>query len=180
MPATRVVLLIILLAGCAACNSAARREQQMKALASDANMLVKQDTDVTKQWVDEFVKTFTVENRNKFPANRDFMRTHAEKIIKLLDESSRLNNTAADKYEQATKFAASDQERQGLLSFASAFRKTVEANELIKAQMQMVSDETLVDGKIFSDRMTHSWELVRQKQDESQQQLHEGRRLMRW
>jgi hypothetical protein len=56
----------------------------------------------------------------------------------------------------------------------------VEANELIKAQMQTVSDETLVDGKIFNDRMTHSWELVRQKQDESQQQIHEGRRLLRW
>ena len=180
MPATRVVLLIVLLAGFSACNSAARREQQMKALASDANMLVKQDTVVTKQWVDEFVKTFTVENRNKFPANRDFLRPHAEKIIKLLDQSSGLNNSAAEKYEQAAKFAGSEQERQGLLSFASAFRKTVEGNELIKAQMQMVSDETLVDAKIFSERMTHSWELVRQKQDESQQQIHGGRRLMRW
>lgn len=180
MPATRVVLLIVLLVGFAACNSAARREQQMKALASDANLLIKQDTGVTHQWVDEFVKTFTVESRNKFPANRDSLRPHAEQIIKLLDESSRLNNTAADKYEQATKFAGSDQERQGLLSFASAFRKTVEANELIKAQMQMVSDETLVDAKIFSDRMTHSWEFVRQKQDESQQQFHEARRLLGW
>lgn len=180
MPGMKVVLLIVLFAGLSACNSAARREQQMKALASDANLLVKQDTDVTKQWVDEFVKTFTLENRNKFPANRDFLRPHAEKIIKLLDESSRLNNTAADKYEQAVKFAGTEQEQKGLLSFASAFRKTVEANELIKAQMQMVADETLVDGKIFSDRMTHSWELVRQKQDESQQQIQQGRRLLGW
>ena len=180
MPATRVIPLIVLLVCFAACNRAARREQQMKALASDANMLIKQDTEVTKQWVDEFVKTFTAENRNKFPANRDFLRTHAEKIIKLLDESCRLNNSAADKYEHAAKLVGTDEERKGLLSFASAFRKTVEANELIKAQMQMVSDETLVDGKIFNDRMTHSWELVRQKQDESQQQIHEGRRLLRW
>lgn len=180
MPPTKVVLLVVLLVGFVGCNSAARREQQMKALVSDANMLVKQDTDVTKQWANEFVKTFTMENRSKFPANRDFLRPHAETIIKLLDESSRLNNTAADKYEQAVKFTGAEQERKGLLSFASAFRKTAEANELIKAQMQMVSDETLVDGKIFNERMTHSWELVRQKQDESQQQIHEGRRLMRW
>src|SRR6185369_15384591 len=108
MPATRIVLPIVLLLGFAACNSAARREQQMKALLSDANMLIKQDTEVTKQWANEFVKTFTMENRSKFPANRDFLRTYAEKIIKLLDESSRFNNTAADKYEQATKFTRTE------------------------------------------------------------------------
>ena len=180
MPAIRVVLLIFLLVGFSACNSAARREQQMKALLSDANMLVKQDTGVTKQWADEFVKTFTVENRSKFPANRDFLRPHAESIIKLLDESSRLNNTAADKYEQATKLSGNEQERKALRSFVSAFRKTVEANELIKAQMQTVFDETLIDGNVFNHRLTHSWELVRQKQDESQQQFDEGRRLLRW
>ena len=180
MPATRVVRLIVLLIGFSACNSAARREQQMKALLSDANMLVKQDTGVTKQWADEFVKTFTIENRSKFPANRDFLSTHAQQIIKLLDQSSGLNNSAADKYEQAAKLSGNEQERKGLLSFVSAFRKTVEANELIKAQMQTVSDATLVDGKIFNDRLTHSWELVRQKQAESQQQFDEGRRLLRW
>ena len=180
MPATKVVLSIVLLLGFAACNSAARREQQMKALLSDANMLVKQDTGVTKQWADEFIKTFTPENRSKFPANRDFLRPHAEKIITLLDESSRLNNTAADKYEQAVKLSGNEQQRQALRSFVSAFRKTAEANELIKAQMQTVSDETLVDGKIFNDKMTRSWELVRQKQAESQQQFDEGKRLLRF
>lgn len=90
----------------------------MKELLSDANMLVKQDTGVTKQWADEFVKTFTMENRSKFPANRDFLRPHAEKIMTLLDESSRLNNTAADKYEQAVKLSGNEEQRQGRMSFA--------------------------------------------------------------
>jgi hypothetical protein len=111
MKPTRVALLIFLLVGFVGCNRAARREQQMKALLGDANMLVKQDTDVTKQWSNEFVTTFTMENRNKFPANRDFLRSHAETIIKLLDESSRLNNTAAVKEVQAAKLSGIEQER---------------------------------------------------------------------
>ena len=180
MPATRVILLMFLLVGVSACNNAARREQQIKALASDANMLIKQDTDITRQWVDEFVKAFSQENRRKFPANREFLRSHAEQIIKLVDESSRLNNGAADKYEQAASLAVNEQQRKGLRSFASAFRKTVEAHELIKSQMQLVSDETLVDEKIFNDRLKHGWELAGQKQAESQQQIDEGRRLLGW
>ena len=180
MPATRVILLMFLLVGVSACNNAARREQQIKALASDANMLIKQDTGITQQWVDEFVSAFTQENRRKFPANRDFLRTHAEQIIKLLDESSRLNSSATDKYEQAAQLAVNEQQRKALRAFASAFQKTVEANELIKSQMQSVSDEALVDEKIFNDRLKHGWELAGQKQAESQQQIEEGRRLLGW
>lgn len=180
VPATRVILLMFLLVGVSACNNAARREQQIKALASDANMLIKQDTDITHQWVNEFVKAFTQENRSKFPANRAFLRTHAEQIIKLVDESSRLNNSAADKYEQAASLSSNEQQRKGLRLFVSAFRKTVEANEMIKSQMQSVSDETLVDAKVFNDRLKRSWELIGQKQAEGQQQIEEGRRLLGW
>ncbi len=180
MPTTKIIVLLFLLVGLCGCNTAARRERQSKALLSEANTLVTQDTEVTKQWVNEFVTAFTQENRQKFPANRGFLRTHAEQISKRLDESCRLNNTAADKYEQAAKLANSDQQSKGLLSFASAFRKTVEANELIKSQMQLVSDETLVDPKIFNDKIKSSWELVNQKQRESQEQIAEGRRLLGW
>ena len=180
VPAKRVIVLMFLLVGVSACNDAARREQQIKALASDANMLIKQDTEITRQWVNEFVKAFTEENRRKFPANREFLHTHAEQIIKLVDESSRLNNSAADKYEQAAQLAANEQQRNGLRAFASAFRKTVEAHQLIKSQMQSVSDETLVDEKIFNDRLKHAWELAGQKQAESQQQIEEGRRMLGW
>src|SRR5215211_4046971 len=144
MPAARVTLLIFLLVTFSGCNDVAR-ERQAKALVSEAYQLMKRDTDVTQQWTDEFVKAFTPENRAQFPANRDFLRTHAAQIVKLLDESSGLNNSAAEKYEQAAGLSGNDQQHRGMSSFASGFRKSVEANELLKFQMQMVSDETVVD-----------------------------------
>ena len=178
MKATKVIVLLLLIMGLSACNDAARREQQAKALMNDANLLMKRDTDVTGQWVDVFVKTFTQENRRKFPANRDFLRPQANQIIKFLDESSRLNNTAAEKYEQAAALSNNPQQRSGMTSIASSFRKSVEANELIKSQMQMVSDESIVDEKIFNERFLHSWELVRQKQDERSRIMEQGKRLL--
>ena len=178
MTHTRVIVLMFLLVALSACNDAVRRERQSKALMNEANLLVKRDSEVTRQWVDEFVKTFTQENRRKFPANRDFLRTHATQIIKFLDESTRLNNTAAEKYEQAAALINNARQRSGMTKIASSFRKTVEANELIKSQMQMVSDETIVDEKIFNERLLHSWDLVRQKQDESSRSIEEGKRLL--
>jgi len=178
MKATGVIVLVFLLVGFSACNDAARRERQSEALMNEANLLVKQDTDVTGKWVDVFVKTFTQENRRKFPANRDFLRPNANQIIEFLDESTRLNNTAAEKYEHAAALSNNPQQRSGMTSIASSFRKTVEANGLIKAQMQMVSDESIVDEKIFNERLLHSWELVRQKADERQKIMEEGKRSL--
>jgi hypothetical protein len=176
--ATRVIVLMFLFVSLSACNDAARRERQSKELMNEANLLMKRDTDVTGQWVNVFAKTFTQENRRKFPANRDFFRAPAAEIIKLLDESSRLNNSAAEKYEQAAALINNAQQRSGMTSIASSFRKTVEANELIKSQMQMVSDETIVDEKTFNERMLHSWDLIRQKQDERSRMMEEGKRLL--
>ena len=114
---------------------------------NDALKLMERDTNVTEQWFNEFVRAFTKENRAKFPANRDFLRTHAAQIIKLLDESSSLNQGAADKYEQAAFLSAYDQQQRGLASFASGCRKKVELNEILKSLMQTVSDETVADEK---------------------------------
>ena len=179
MPLLRVTLLIVLLVTFASCNHLGRARQS-KALLNEAVELMQKNTDVTDQWTKEFVTAFTPTNRAQFPANREFLRTHAARIITLVDESSRLNNHAAVKYEQAARLSDYDQQKRGMNSFASGFRKTVEANELIKSQMQMVSDQRVADAKTFNEQFTHSWQLIQQKQSESQHQFAEGKRLLGW
>lgn len=175
MPVARVTLLIFLSILFCGCKDVTERQ---KALMSDANTLIIRDTEITKQWVNEFAKVFTVENRAKFPSNREFFRTHAAQIITLVDESSSLNNSAADKYEQAAALSSNEQERRGMQSFASSFRKSVEANGIVKSQMQMVSDETVIDAKTFEEKIVHSWRLIEQKQRESSRDMQEGKRLL--
>jgi|RhiMethySRZTD1v2_1073278.scaffolds.fasta_scaffold03686_14 hypothetical protein len=177
MSPARAMLLILLLVTFSGCNHLSRARQS-KALLSEAADLMKQDNDVTQQWTYEFVTTFTPENRAQFPANRDFLRTHAAKIIKLVEESSRLNNNVAAKYEQAARLSGYDQRQKGMTSFAAGFRKNVEMNEILKSQMQMVSDQRIVDPRIFNEKFLHSGNLMRQKQNESQRDFAEGKRLL--
>ena len=177
MPAARVILPVFLSLLFCGCKDVG---EQQKALVSEAHTLVRRDTDVTHQWTNIFVKVFTTDNRDKFPSNRDFFRTHAEEIIKLVDESSRLNNGAADKYEQAAALSSNEQQRRGMQSFASSFRKSAEAAGMVKSQMQMVSDQTVVDAKSFNQKLEQSWRLIVQKQRESEADMKEGRRLLGW
>ena len=179
MPVPRVTLLIFLLLTLSSCNNATS-ERQRKALMDDALKLMQRDTDVTQQWSNEFNRTFTKENRAMFPANRDFLRTHAAQIIKLLDESSSLNNGAADKYEQAAVLSANDQHQRGITFFASGFRKTVELNEILKSLMQTVSDETVGDEKALNEKFSHLGSLGKQKRREIDQDFQEGKQLLGW
>jgi hypothetical protein len=178
MPVVRVTLLIFLLVTFSACNFT--RERQVKALVNDANKLIHRDTAVTEQWAHEIAIAFTTDKRSQFPANREFLKPHAAQIIRLLDESSGLNNGAADKFDQAAGLSRNDRQHRGFSSFASAFRKTVEINEILKSQMQMVSDDTIVDQQTFNDRFLHSWEIIHQKRRESDQDFQDGRRLLGW
>lgn len=59
-------------------------------------------------------------------------------------------------------------------------RKTVEANELLKFQMQMLSDEKVVDEKMFNEKFAHSWQLIEQKRREIADDFEEGKRLLGW
>ena len=179
MSTARVSLLIFLLVTLSGCNYVAR-QRQMKTLLSDANKLMARDTDVTEKWGKEVATAFTPEKRAQFPANRDFMRTHATQIIKLLDESSSLNNSAAEKYEQVAVLSRSDKHRRGFALFASSFRKTVEMNELLKSQMQTVFDKTIVDEKTFNQKYSQTWEPLQQKRREVDQDIQDGRRLLGW
>lgn len=174
----RVTLLVLLLLTLSSCNFVTS-ERQLKALLNDASKLMERDTNVTEQWSNEFVRTFTKENRARFPANRDFLRTHAAQIIKLLDESSSLNKSAAEKYEQAAVVSAYDQQQRGLASFASGCRKAVELNEIWKSLMQTVSDETVTDEKALDEKFSHWGRLLEQKRREIDQDFQDGKRLLR-
>ena len=175
-----VRIILFLLVTLSSCNYVTPEQQQTKALLSEAVELIKRDTDVTDQWTDEYKKAFTPEKRAQFPANRNFLRTQAVKIVTLLDESSRLNNSAAAKYEQAAGLSRYDQQRRGLTAFASGFRKTVEVNELLKSQMQIVSDDNVKDEKLFNEKFLHLLQLMQQKRSESESQFGEGKRLLGW
>ena len=178
MPVARVTLLIFLLVTFSSCNFT--RERQAKALVSDANKLIHRDTEVTEQWGHEIAIAFTPEKRAQFPANREFLRTHATKIIKLLDESSGLNHGAADKFDQAAGFSSNDRQHKGFSLLASSFRKDVELNEILKSQIQLVFDETIVDQKGFNEKYSQTWELIKQKRLESDQDFQDGKRLLGW
>ena len=178
MPVPRVTLLVFLLLILSSCNFVTS-ERQLKALMNDALKLMERDTNVTEQWSNEFNRAFTKENRAKFPANRDFLRSHAAQIIKLLDESSSLNKSAAEKYEQAAVVSAYDQQQRGLASFASGCRKKAELNEIWKSLMQTVSDETVADEKALDEKFSHWGRLLEQKGREVDQDFHDGKRLLR-
>lgn len=175
----RVILLIFLLLTFSSCSNFSR-QQQAKALLGEATELIKRDNDVTDQWTDEYKKAFNPKVRAQFPANRSVLRAHAAQIVKLLDESSSLNNSAAAKYEQVAGLSGNDEHRRGFVAFASGFRKTVEVNELLKSQVQIVSDDTVVDEKLFNEKFLHVLQLVQQKRNESESQFGEGKRLLGW
>ncbi|HEY0726002.1 MAG TPA: hypothetical protein VGD41_18835 [Pyrinomonadaceae bacterium] len=173
----RTTLLIFLVVTFSACNDVSR-ERQSKALMNEATKLIQRDGDVTKQFADEAAVAFTPEQRAQFPANRDFLKTHAANIIKLLDESSSLNNRAAAKYEQAAGLSVNERQHKGMTMFADGFRKTVEINEIVKAMMQTISDERVVDQKTLNERFSQSRELVEQKRRERDESFGNAKQLM--
>ena len=176
MQAARVSLLIVLLVTLSGCT--VMSEIQSKVLLRQANELMERDTDVTQKWSDEFLEVFTPTNRAQFPANRDFLSTHARQIAKLLDESSSLNRRAADKYEEAARLLSRDQRGRGLTSIAAALRKSAEVNEIFKSLMQIVSDETVVEQKTFNERFLNVAQQVQLKRREMDNYTEEGKRLL--
>jgi hypothetical protein len=173
----RLILLIFFALALAACKSGSGAERA-KALMGEANDLLEQQSKITSQWAAEYGKVFSPQNRAQFPSNRNSLRTHADALIKLLDESSRLSNAAADKYEQASKLAGNDQERRGMVQFVTAMRNDVEVNELLKSQMRLVADEAIKDEQTFNEKFTDAMKLIQQKEKESEDHMNEGKRLL--
>lgn len=173
----RLILLIFFVLTITACGSGSK-VQRAKALSGEANDLLEQQSKVTAQWSDEYGKVFSPRNRAKFPSNRDWLRTQADKLAGLLDESSRLSKAAADKYEQASGLMSNDQERRGMAQFAMAMRNDVEVNELLKSQMRLVNDEAINDEETFNEKFMDSMKLIQEKEKESEDHMNEGKRLL--
>ena len=102
----RFFVLFLLLFSLASCRS--ESEERWKVLFSDAAILNKQNTKISERWAREIIKVWTEQNRAKFPSNRDWFISRGEKIVPVIDESARLSNEMADKYEEASRLVNSD------------------------------------------------------------------------
>lgn len=168
-----ICLLLISLPGC---RSSA--EEQHDRLFSEATRLVQQQTEIAERWAQELSQILTEQNRAQFPLNRDRLISRVEKIIPLVDESSRLGKEAAEKYEEASRLMSADQEKKGTALIAASLRKDVEIGELFKAQAQLVSDNTINDAKGLNEKWVYFNGLIQQKVKEKDEQFEEGRRLL--
>ena len=176
--ATKSVLVLLLVIGLMACKQAASGDQRANDLMNETISLRKQSSKLTEQWSNEYQKAFTTENQTKFPSNRDSLRASADKITAILDEDSSLTRRMLEKYEEAGPLLSKADDRKAVDLIAGALRNTLEVNELVKAQMRLVSDEEIKDGRTLNQRIMQSWEQVRQKQDEGEKQFNEGKRLL--
>jgi len=172
-----VILLLLLVVGIGACKSA-RQKADPAALLREANLLLQQDTETTGRWTEEYRKAFTPQERALFPANRESLRAHADSITKILKENDSQCNRAIEKYEQSIALMKDEQQRKGTASLVSALRTSMKINDLIKAQMQLVADEQIVDAKTFNEKFQELLKPVAQIQRERQAHFEEGRRLL--
>ena len=177
-PKLRFLALFLLLLGLPGCGSTPA--ERSKTLVTEANTLMRRDTEIAEQWSREFSHVFTPENRAQFPSNRDWLISRSEKIIALLDESARLGNEAATKFEEASRLMGKDQDKKGMALIAAAMRKDVEIGQLFKALAQLASDRTINDARSFNQKFDHLTSLYQQKRKETDEQLAEGKRLLRW
>lgn len=170
------VVVCLLLFSLPGCRSSA--EERSDRLFSEATGLLRQQTEIAVRWAQELSQILTEQNRAQFPLNRERLISRVEKIIPLVDESSRLGNEAAEKYEEASRLMNTDQDKRGTALIAASLRKDVEIGELFKAQAQLVSDRTINDAKGLNDKWVYFNELILQRQKEKDKQFEEGRRLL--
>src|SRR5687768_9027654 len=110
----RFVLLFLCAFILLGCRSGAQRPKE---LIAEATALLEQDSRVTKEWTAEYGKAFTPENRAQFPANRQSLRGHAERVTRLLDESAKLSAGGAEKFEQAAALVTEVKAKKGMALF---------------------------------------------------------------
>lgn len=177
MRVTRVMLLLLLTVGFAACKPAAQKLDPA-ALIREANSLLQAGNKTDELWSREYQKAFAPQSRAQFPANCEALRAHADSITKLLDENSAQCNKALAKYDEAMTLIKNEQQRRGMSLLVSALRKSLEMNEVFKSQMQLVSDERIVDAKTFDEKFKQGLKRIPQIQSERQTQFDEGRRLL--
>ena len=60
----------------------------------------------------------------------------------------------------------------------AALRKSMEINEVIKSQMQLISDEQIASEEVFNQKFMAKLKQVGQMESERSAQFAEGRRLL--
>lgn len=170
-------LLFVLLFSLAGCRS--NSEEQWKIPFNDAAVLRGQYTKVIERWAREIIEVWTEQNGEKFPSNRDWFISRGEKIIPVIDESARLANEAADKYDEASRLASNDREKRAFALFAAASRKDAETTQFAKALVQLASDKTINDKETLNQKVGSLMRSFMQTQKQGQEQFDEGMRLMR-
>jgi hypothetical protein len=141
-----LILLLLFVIGFVGCSRAARKVGSAD-LMREANALLHESNKSTEQWTNEYGKAFRPQNRAQFPANRESLRVHADNVTKLINENSILCNKAIEKFEQAIALMKDEQQRRGTTLLVSALTKSMEMNEAVKSQMQLVYDERIVNEK---------------------------------
>jgi hypothetical protein len=172
----RLLLLFVLLLSLAGCKSSSQKRAE--ALFGEGLKISIEHGKVLERYAREIAQIFTVQNRAKFPANRDWLSNRVHEVLPLLDESLRLENEAAEKFEESSRLWSKEQQRKGVALIAASYRKSIEIEQLFKEQALLVSDPTITDAKAFNEKFGRLNELVFQKQKESDAQHNEGKRLM--
>ena len=174
-----VVLLVFMVPGFGGCKRASRG-QEVAAKIRAANETLARSTKAGGEWTNEYMKAFNPQSRAQFPANRASLKASAEKVIKSLDEQQRLSKEAIQQYEQAQGMLSDAQQRKGMGLIISSLKKSLQSDDLFKSQMQLVSDESIVDEKTLNERFGRLAEEIGGIRRETQAELEEGRRLLGW
>jgi hypothetical protein len=146
-------------------------DQLVNDLVREGNAMIEQDALITSQWKAEFIKTFTPENRAKFPSNRDELRSSAENQIRLLEQQIVLRSGAADKFEQGSRISKNEKEKKFTSLFAASFRKDAEVSQIFKEQTNLVLDSNINDLQTFEARfkeLTQKAEMKIKERDDMQ------------
>ena len=153
-------------------------ERRARILIEQGDSLLAQSTKIAQEWTSEYGQQFTPQKRAEFPSNRDLLRTSGQKILKLLDEDSRISRAAAKNYEEASTLLGNVNKGRAMALSASSIRKGVEVNELIQAQMRLAFDEEIRDAKTFDEKFMNLMQLIKQKRQEVDDQRNEAKRLL--
>ena len=170
------LLLFIPLLTLAGCKSSSQKRAE--ALFGEGFKLSIEAGNVLSRYAREIDQVFTVQNRAKFPANRDWLNSRAQASLPLLDEGMRLDTEAAKKFEESSRLWSTEQNRKAVGIIAASYRKSVEMDQLYKDLMLLPSDPTITDATAFNEKFLHIHQVIGQKEKEREAQFDEGKRLM--
>ena len=129
-------------------------------------------------WAPEFGQTFSKENRDQFPANRDSFANRTPKLIATVDEMLRLGDEVIKKYAEADPLLTKETERKGFALLAESFKMDQEMYQMFKTQAQLVSDNSINDAKTLNEKYDHLTTQILQKQQAKDKKFQEGKTLL--